>query len=451
MQAEEDQEEAANYSIALVRSLRFAGVKFLRYAALDICNNTRCKAVPLDLIFRAGSSLNKRVSVAKVCYGGLPSFADSMVPDSGLDGSEAVTLSPAMETLRILPYAPLSALVICNLQDSKTGGGSDVCCRGLLQSVMETCRSKFKIDVNVGAELEFTLYTRIDDTPVDTSRFAATTSLNQQESYLANVYDQLTAQDIEVELIHAESGPGQMEVVLKYQRDPVRLADHVYLAKETIRSVAYKHGIKAVFLPKYKADQAGNGCHLHLSLNDLETASNDSMTIVGDQKAASFIEGILHHLGTLMALTIPTINSFSRVGPGCWTGFESTWAYEDKEAPLRIVAGLGLHGQQHFEYKLCDATANLYLALAGIISAGLEGIESQRELRPSRNNVSEVNRPNLPSTLLESLDLLEHSSLLNKIVPPVMMKGYLALRKAEAHRDGMLSLEEQLQEALNQS
>jgi glutamine synthetase len=164
----------------------------------------------------------------------------------------------------------------------------------------------------------------------------------------------------------------------------------------------------------------------------------------------SFIEGILHHLSALLALTIPTTSSFERVGEGCWTGYECTWAFDDKESPLRVVsnADSGSQFYAHFEYKLCDAKANLYLALVGIISGGLHGLAERMALRPSRKDTAPDSRELLPLTLSDSLTLLESDETMKSTIPAALLKAYIAVRRAEADHDGKMSLEERLQEAL---
>jgi len=118
------------------------------------------------------------------------------------------------------------------------------------------------------------------------------------------------------------------------------MADAVFFARETIANVAKKHGMKALFLPKFLPKSAGNGLHVHLSIYDIDTGKNifvneQSLSrrrqsfLTGDAKdisprGQSMIEGILRHLPALLALTLPTTNSFRRVGPGCWTGSQGT-------------------------------------------------------------------------------------------------------------------------------
>ena len=89
---------------------------------------------------------------------------------------------------------------------------------------------------------------------------------------------------------------------------------------------------------------------------------------------AGFVEGILRHLRGLLGLSMPTANSFRRVGPGCWTGSVIGWNLEDKDCGVRVCANLHTKEWDHVEFKFCDSSANLYLALAALLSSGLEGI-----------------------------------------------------------------------------
>jgi glutamine synthetase len=345
---------AGSYSMALIRALEFAGVKFLRYHALDVANSARCKVKPLKMLKMSSSSssssilnldLDNQVCIAKVCFGGLPNFCDVPSPDCGLTAKGSLVLVPDLSTLRILPYAPDSAMVLCNLREQDSGKKtSDLCTRSLLQRIASRAAKEHQIAFNVGVEIEFCLYDRKTNQPVDVSKFSNTTTLNQQQGFLADLYHQLERQEIDVELIHAESAHGQLEIVLQYCRgDPVEMADKVVLCRETIVNVARLHGLKALFLPKIDPNGAGNGSHVHLSFIDVETGRNlfpnnkahgddDEESLSSNsnrgagrsfflgslpkhgisEKGRSFMEGILQHLPALLALTIPTANSFRR-------------------------------------------------------------------------------------------------------------------------------------------
>jgi len=279
---------------ALYHALSAAGVKYIRMCALDISNATRCKAVPLQRLLQQHKSANldNFVSIAEVSIGGIPTYADVPVPDSNLSAARVLPLHADLSSLRVLPHSPTSACVFGSLHDQVTGNVSPLCCRSFLRRVMKFAQNKYSLAFHVGAELEFCLYrngrTTHDNfdgddsakqpriTPVDESLFAYSTILDEQEHFISEVYEQLRQLNIEIELLHAESASGQLELVLPYRRDVLKIADDVVYAKETIQSVAKKHGMRALFLPKIKSDQAGNGLHVHISFRDLRPNTSDT-------------------------------------------------------------------------------------------------------------------------------------------------------------------------------
>ena len=441
------------YETALLRSLRAAGVKFIRFTTVDAHNTIRCKAVPIDFLIkkRISHPMTSPTSIAEVCFAGLPSTMD--VPKApNLTASNVLTLEPDLSSLQILPYAPKTAMVMCTAHDQLTQDLSPLCTRGLLERVLQTARDEIGIEFCIGAEIEFMLYRLNKDggvQPVDNSTFANSTPLNDQEDFISSVYDQLQQQDIPVELIHAESAPGQLEVVLSYSDKVLRLADNVLFTKETIINVATHHGMRAVFLPKTSLSAAGNGLHLHFSFKDVGSSQNafsDSSRPTGiSRRGESFIEGILDHLSSLLSFSLPTVNSYRRVGAGCWTGSSLNWSTEDKEVPLRVCVDLNTRKATNVEYKLADATANIYLVLAMILSAGMEGLKCGKVLRPmaSADNAASAS---LPQSLNESLDCLKHDNFLLSILGSELCTAYIAVREFEANAE--TSLDEEVAAAL---
>ena len=309
----------------------------------------------------------------------------------------------------------------------------------------------------MGVELEFYLLNAKTGSFVDDSVFCNTVTLNDREEFLSDLYDQLKQQYIPIELIHAESGPGQLEVVLKYSDDPVGLVDNAVLAKETIAAVAQAHGCKALFIPKYNMAKAGNGMHVHLSTKDATAGEpNFCEGSALSLKGASFVEGILAHLPAILGLTMPTVNSFRRVGPGCWTGSQVGWALEDKEVGIRVCSNVATKEWDHVECKLVDASCNLYLGLAALMYSGLDGIERGSVLRPPLSGGAETDGPSsiapLPASLEEALDALEQDDgMIQDLLGPRLSQGYLALRRNEAQRSSNMTLEDEVKEALARS
>lgn len=450
-----------SYQVALLRSLRAAGVKFLRYAAVDAYNTIRCKSVPLSHTMslipkRNGSSsttshlpMQSPTSIAEVCFAGLPTHADALVPASNLSAQNVLTLHPDFSSLRVLPYAPKTAMIMSTAHDQRTGALSPLCTRGLLERVLHKANTDWGIQFSIGAELEFMLFHA--GKPVDMSTFATTTTLNDQEEFIGTLYDMLEQQDIPVETIHGESAPGQLEVVLAHSNNVLQIADDVLFARETIIACAKLHGMTALFLPKVSAMQAGNGLHLHFSFQDanMSNAFSDTSRPSGiSVRGESFVEGILAHLPSLLSFSLPTTNSFRRMGAGCWTGHQVGWSIEDKEVPIRVCVDLRSRQATNVEYKLSDSNANIYLEIAMILSAGLQGMKNRAKLRPMLGDAAAAH---LPTTLQASLDILKNDDYLLSILGDKLSTAYIAVRESEAKLNCKKTFEEEVADALNRA
>lgn len=446
-------ELSSAYATALLRSLQFSGVKFLRYCTVDASNNIRCKVKPVDQLLQQGRGIENQVSIADCCYAGLPIYADIIVDGTGLTAANVSILQPDLSSFRILPYAPTSAMVLGNSFDQYTNEPSNLCTRTVLSKVVKQAKEQHNISFSVGVEIEFCLVDAGTNQFVDESLFCNTITLNEQDGFVNDLYDYLRNQFIPVELVHAESSPGQLEVVLQYSEDPVAMADNVVLTKETIRAVARKHGCRALFLPKVDMNKAGNGMHVHMSIRDAITGNpvfceGASLSPNG----SSFVEGILMHLPAILGLTMPTVNSFRRVGPGCWTGSQVGWALEDKEAGIRVCSNLVTKEWDHVECKLSDASGNFYMGLAALLMSGMDGIAKKCTLRPSLSDAAGTEAMNpLPKSLEEALSALEQDTQVMDLLGPRLSKAYLAVKRNEAERSSKMTLEDEVKEALVRS
>lgn len=469
---EQNATHSRGVSQALLRTLKVAGVKFIRYHFVDASNKGKVKSVPISYLERHGKSLSDyEIQIPSVVVAGLLPENDFPAPNSGLGARGHCMFQPDLSTVTVLPYAPDSAIVLGNLMDSKTGDASDLCARSALQIFVQKAAREHNIGFSVGAEIEFVLRNAKTNEPVDLSTYATSGILNDQRDFISALHDQLDQQEIPFEKVHAESAHGQLEVVLEYSKDPVLTADRVLLTRETITALAHQFGLKALFLPKFNNMQAGNGCHLHLSMYNTETGKNlfparpkadtfsqpestefqlEEANVAEDISATgqSFVEGILQHLPGLMALTLSTVNSMRRVGPGCWTGSSVNWSYDDKESPLRVVSSESFPCD-HVELKLNDHQANLYLALTAVLSSGLKGISENLRLRPNRYYQDDKLNSPLPESLEESLNALEKDDFLRHALPSSFLQGFMAIGRAEVENGSSMSLEEEVAAALS--
>jgi len=299
--------------------------------------------------------------------------------------------------------------------------------------------------LEVAFENEFTLAvpTERGYAPVDSSLCFSTIGMTAAQAYVDALADALEQQGIHLEQYYAELGHGQQEISTAHA-PALRSADEQVLVRETIRGVAAQHGLVASLAPKPWPDAAGNGGHIHFSLwegerNRFHDASRDDRL---SDEARSFVAGVLAHLPGLCGLTAPSFNSYRRIVPQYWAGAFTCWGHDNREAPLRVPSVFrGLEeGSTNVELKAADSSANPYLALGGLVAAGLDGLE--RGLEPpdavevDPATIAEEERARrgiarLPATQQEALNALEADEVLTAALGAVLARSYLAVRRSE--------------------
>ncbi|MBV9023915.1 MAG: glutamine synthetase [Streptomycetaceae bacterium] len=285
------------------------------------------------------------------------------------------------------------------------------------------------------------------------------TRLVEASDYLRDIVQALRAEELTVLQIHPEYAPGQFEISTA-AADPVRAADDLILARETVRAVSMRHGLQAVFAPSVVTGHVGNGCHLHLSLaQDGVNLFRDGtveggggrreggsgphgMTATGE----SFLAGVYETLPALLAVGAPSPASYLRLQPSRWAGAFHCWGLENREAALRFITGPpGEPDAANAEIKCFDAAANPYLTVGSVIAAGLGGLDAELRLpAPVQGDPAEHSPPveRLPSTLTEATDRFEQSALLREALGEVLHSAVLAVRRAEDERFAASSPEE---------
>ncbi|MCP4101277.1 MAG: glutamine synthetase [Lentisphaerae bacterium] len=251
---------------------------------------------------------------------------------------------------------------------------------------------------------------------------------------------------MEVQFYYPESGPGQHEISIK-NTDPLTAADNQILYRETVRNIAERHWLKASFAPKPIKDAPGNGCHIHLSLWDEKNKTNLFYNAEDKHLLSSlgynFTGGILKHTPALLAVTAPSVNSYRRLKPFCWSSAFTCWGPENREATVRLIQPVDESEKSgiNLEYKPADPSMNPYLALGSLIAAGLDGIKNQilpgKPVLCDPATLSDEQRRNLnikryPETLSESLDEFEKDELFKTAFGDDLFKVFTAGRRSEA-------------------
>lgn len=406
-------------------------IDFIRLVWCDNANIIRAKALHRNCMMKGIKCGISRAQQA------VPVMYDSVVEGSGLDPVGEITLQGDMNTFTPLPYAPGHGRVMVDMmEDNKPW---EHCPRNFLKNNIKKVAKK-GLTLNGAFENEFYLLKKDSYIPADNTGFASTYSMDYHLEVLQGMVQSLISQNIPVEQYYPESGPGQQEITMKYSH-PLQAADNQITFRETIHALARKHGLKASFLPKIYADKPGSGCHLHLSLwdDDKNILSQEDGEYGLSTLGESFIAGILDHLPSLMAITTPSTNSYRRLQPNMWSGAFQCWGFNNREAAIRVVK-TGEEPVQHFELKTLDCTANPYLALGGVMAAGMDGINRKMELKdplqtdPTKMSVKERREREvvpLPSTLKEALQNLEEDEVLKKALGKGLSQSYIAVKRAE--------------------
>jgi glutamine synthetase len=381
------------------------------------------------------------------------SMLDHLQSVEGMGPVGEVRIVPDPSTYVELPYAPGAAAMLSDLV-LPDGTPWDACPRTFLkQAVADMAAEGYGIEA--AFEPEFTIGTResspggpsIPDRliPFDDSLCYSSTGFHLAHDFTMDLVQAMEAQGLTVEHYYPELGHGQHELSIRHA-DALRAADNQVLYRETVRGVAFRHGLWASLAPKPIPDQAGNGCHLHVSLTSADGAN--VFIDPADQYGLSgvgyhFIGGVLAHLPALVALTCGSVNSYRRLAPQMWSSAFTCYGMDNREAAVRICSALGADpgASVNLELKPSDSSGNPYLALGALIYAGLDGIRSKIDPGEAVNvdpaTMSEADRARvgahrLPASLSAALDALVTDELMMDVLGPLRSTAYLAVKRSEA-------------------
>jgi len=440
--------------VEVVKQADEAGLRLVRFIWCGNDGTIRAKSSARNgLEGRIASGIG--LTVAMQAMNGL----DQLQPVDGMGPVGEIRLVPDPDTFRVLPYAPHTGAMLVDhvLLD---GTPAPVCQRSFLKG-MEDRLAERNMRLEVSFENEFSLATRIDGqfVPIDSGLCFSTISATAAQDYVDELADALDAQGIVLEQYYSELGHGQHEISTGHA-PALRAADEQILVRETIRGVATRQGLIASLAPKPWPDNAGNGGHIHFSLWDADANWNrfhdSSAPDLLSADARAFIAGVLEHLPALCGLTAPSFNSYHRIVPQYWAGAFVCWGHDNREAPVRVPSVFrGLEeASTNAELKAADASANPYLAVGGLIAAGLDGLEhvleppEPVEVDPATIDEEERERRGihrLPATQAEALDALAADELLLDALGPTLAGSYLAVRRSEwaAYSEGDEAFEQQ--------
>ncbi len=235
-----------------------------------------------------------------------------------------------------------------------------------------------------------------------------------------------------------EDANGQFEMNWDYS-DSLVTADRHTFFKFMVKSLAEKHGLRATFMPKPFENLTGNGCHAHISLWDGRSNKFlDKSDRLGLSKLAyNFLGGIIKNAQALSSFFNPSINSYRRINApptksgASWSPSSISYTGNNRTHMIRVP------DPGRFELRLMDGSANPYLLQAGVMAAGIDGINNKIDPgEPLFCNMytdykNYPNLPKLPNELEDSLDNLEDSKVLREAFGEKVISSYVKLKKQE--------------------
>jgi glutamine synthetase len=331
---------------------------------------------------------------------------------------------PDLSTLRLVPWLERTALVLCDVveEHDKTIPVA-VSPRAILKA-QEQRAADLGFLVNIGAELEFFLFKDSYAEAAEKRYHGLVPHSDVVEDYhilqttrdeyiIRDIRNGLQAAGVPVEFSKGEAGKGQHEINLLYA-PATEMADRNTIYKNAAKEIADKHGRSLTFMAKYAMDEVGSSCHIHSSLWDLKGKKSQMWDAKKpDNMSDTFrwwLGGLVHASRELALLFAPTVNSYKRFQPDSWAPTAVAWGLDNRTCGLRLVG----HGPAYrVESRIPGADVNSYIAFAGVIAAGLYGIENKLDPGDAfvGNAYVDPDVEHIPSTLVEAIDLFKHSEV----------------------------------------
>ncbi|MBM4415330.1 MAG: glutamine synthetase [Chloroflexi bacterium] len=353
-------------------------------------------------------------------------------------------MRPDAGTFQLLPWRPREravARMFCDIEglDGEPFAGDP---RGVLRRTLGRAAAA-GFTCYVSPEIEFFYFRDAQETePLDAGGYFDLTPLDSGSDLRRETVLTLEEMGIPVALSHHEAAASQHEIDLRYT-DALTMADSIMTYRLVVKEVAMRHGVYATFMPKPLTHANGSGMHLQLSLfRGEENAFADAeraygLSVVGEQ----FTAGLLRHAPELMLLGNQWVNSYRRLVPGFEAPTHATWSPRNHADLLRVPAMRRAQPEStRVEFRAPDAACNPYLVCAGVLAAGLAGVEQGYTLPPPlERDVREVGAAELaargvsalPSSLGEAIAAFEGSALMRETLGEHVVASLVANKRQE--------------------
>jgi len=438
------------------------GIEMVRVAFCDQHGTLRGKTLVGDGLWsglrggcRVPSSLVLKDTSGASVY---PVFThDAGTGIEGLGGAGDVVLVPDPKSFRVLPWAPNTGWVLCDLH-FPDGRPVPFSARRVLRRTLEQLAAR-RYGMTIGVELEFHVFRPREDGLADRhiaapghpgeapavapaspgAQLLREEDLDALDDLVQALSAGLLALDLPLRSLELEFGPSQLELTLA-PRPGLEAADDVVLARTAIRQICRREGYLATFMSRPAgAETASAGWHLHQSLVDLESGENAFIPSAGEggallsATAQRYLGGLLRHAPAAAVFTTPTVNGYKRYRRFTLAPDRICWGIDNKGAMVRAVGGVG-DPATRLENRSGEPAANPYLYIASQIVSGMAGIDGEVDPGPPTEDPYFADTRLLPTSLMAALEELRGDEVFAAAFGREVVDWILTLKSSEVER-----------------
>ncbi|RDD68427.1 glutamine synthetase family protein [Paracoccus versutus] len=267
-------------------------------------------------------------------------------------------------------------------------------------------------------------------------------ALDAFDRFFTALYDACEAMDIPADTAISEAAPGQFEINLMHQPDPLKAADDAWLFKLLVKGLARRYGFAGSFMAKPYEAWNGSGMHMHFSVLDAQGRNVfDNGGDEGSDVLRHAVAGCLAAMPGSTLLFAPHENSYDRLVPNAHAPTGIGWAYENRTSAIRIPSS-GPKARR-IEHRVAGGDVNPYLTVAAVLGAALNGIEDRAEPPPPiQGNAYEQGLEQLPGSWGAAIDAFETSPEIRRIFPAHLIENFVMTKRQELHYMAELSDDE---------
>lgn len=415
-------------------------IRTVRVAFTDLLGLQRGRLIPAQRLIALFSedSQGLECSAAVMALGFDDEFAEVDFMDEKRDD---MSIMPDLSTLQVLPYVKHTAIVQGDLYYD--GAPYAISPRMLLKQVVAQYHA-LGYEPICACELEFYAYQmgaqgeRLPYVNLPSNCYTVGQQ-NDPCGLIEKINRTVSTMDFDYLGCNHEFCSGQYEFNWKHS-SAVKAADRAVTFKALCKDLAFQTGTQVTFMGMPKGEPGGSGCHIHISLVERATGENlcfDPKKRGGLSDLAEHLAaGILRHAQAISPCLAPTVNCYKRYQPETYAPTHIAWGDDNRTTYIRVPKSRGKGTR--LEVRVGSASCNPYIAIAAILLAGLDGIQTKLPPPPMVNtNIyrdleQQLSLPCVPTSLSSAVNCINEDPWAKATFPPEFFEIFVALKEREA-------------------